>query len=222
MRVLAFDTALGAGSVALVDDGVCVARRIEPRPRALVERLIPMIEDCLAEASADYQSLDLIAATVGPGTFAGLRIGVAVARGLSLATGVPAAGVGSLEALARGALHKVADGGSVVAVIDGRRGQVYLQPFRNEAGALVALDDPAAVDVDEAAARLPEADGIIVGSGAPLIDATGALRVLSDETAIDAAAVAALAASRPIPRVPPRPLYLRAPDAKLPAGAVPG
>ncbi|MBI1179081.1 MAG: tRNA (adenosine(37)-N6)-threonylcarbamoyltransferase complex dimerization subunit type 1 TsaB, partial [Alphaproteobacteria bacterium] len=138
MRVLAFDTALGAGSVAVVADGSCLARRDEPRPRALAERLLPMIEETLAEAGLGYGDLDLIAVTVGPGTFAGLRIGVAAARGLSLATGVPAAGVTSLEALAFAALPDLGEGETVVAAVDGRRGQLYRQAFEKRGGALAA------------------------------------------------------------------------------------
>jgi tRNA threonylcarbamoyladenosine biosynthesis protein TsaB len=180
-----------------------------------------MIEEALALAGLGYRDLDLIAVTVGPGTFAGLRIGVAVARGLGVATGVPVAGVTSLEALAQGALSRSTPGGAIVAAIDGRRGQLYLQSFR--AGAVLApLDQPAAVDLDDLAARLPSGPGIIAGSGAALAAlAAPHLTGLPDSAAIDAADVAALAVSRPIPAGPPRPLYLRAPDAKLPGGVSP-
>jgi tRNA threonylcarbamoyladenosine biosynthesis protein TsaB len=218
MRVLAFDTSLGGGSVAIMAGGVCLARIVESQPRALVERLLPMIEEALATAGLGYADLDLIAVTVGPGTFAGLRIGVAVARGLGVATGVPVAGVTSLEALAQGVLSRAAPGEAIVAAIDGRRGQLYLQSFR--AGpALAPLDQPAAVDLENLAARLPAGPGIVAGSGAAIAAvAAPHLRALPDSAAINAADVAALAASRPVPAGPPRPLYLRAPDAKLPGG----
>jgi tRNA threonylcarbamoyladenosine biosynthesis protein TsaB len=221
MRVLAFDTSLGGGSVALVADGECLARAVETQPRALVERLLPMIEDVLARAGTRYADLDLIAVTVGPGTFAGLRIGVAAARGLGVATGVPVAGVTSLEALAQGALPRAGAGQPLVAAIDGRRGQLYVQAFR--AGpALEPLGAPAAVDLDDLAAWLPAGPGVVAGSGAAIAAAAApGLAVLDGAAVIDAACVAALAASRPLPSAPPRPLYLRAPDAKLPGGAPP-
>ncbi len=217
MRVLAFDTSLGGGSVAVMDGGACLARAVEDRPRALVERLVPMIEQALAEAGLGYRDLDLIATTVGPGTFAGLRIGVAVARGLGVATGVKVAGVTTLEALAQGALGGVPAGGTIVSAIDGRRGQLYLQPFR--AGAVPEpLAEPAAIDLADLPALLPR-DGIAVGSGAALaFNAAPRLAAPAGYDVIDAVHVAALAAARPVPSSPPRPLYLRAPDAKLPGG----
>ncbi|MEN3975436.1 tRNA (adenosine(37)-N6)-threonylcarbamoyltransferase complex dimerization subunit type 1 TsaB [Emcibacter sp. SYSU 3D8] len=220
MRVLAFDTSLGGGSVALVDGNVCLARADEDRPRALVERLLPMIEQVLAEAGIRYADLDLIATTIGPGTFAGLRIGVAAARGLGVATGVKVAGITSLEALAQGAAGKVPDGGTVVAAIDGRRGQLYLQSFR--LGPVVAaLSEPAAVDLERLADHLPPGPGYVVGSGAAVAAAAlSGLEVLAGHEIIDAVDVAALAAARPLPSAPPRPLYLRPPDAKLPGGRV--
>ena len=219
MRVLAFDTSLGGGSVALVAGGACLARADEDRPRALVERLLPMIEQVLERAGLGYGDLDLIATTVGPGTFAGLRIGVAVARGLGVATGIKVAGVTRLEALAQGALAESPAGGTIVAAIDGRRGQLYLQPFR--AGPVPEpLAEPAAVDVGDLPAILPRA-GIAVGSGAAIAAAASpGLAVLAGHDVIDAVHVAAIAAARPAPSAPPRPLYLRAPDAKLPGGQV--
>ncbi|MGE0665386.1 MAG: tRNA (adenosine(37)-N6)-threonylcarbamoyltransferase complex dimerization subunit type 1 TsaB [Sphingomonadales bacterium] len=217
MRVLAFDTSLGGGSVALTEAGSCLARANEDRPRALVERLLPMIEGVLRQAGVRYVDLDLIATTVGPGTFAGLRIGVAVARGLGVATGVRTAGVTSLEALAQGALAEAAPGATIVAAIDGRRGQLYLQPFR--AGpVLESLSAPRAVDVEELPAMLPKT-GLAVGSGAAIAAAAApGLAVLSGHDRIDAVHVAAIAASLPPSSLPPRPLYLRPPDAKLPGG----
>lgn len=222
MRVLAFDTSLGGGSVALVAGGVCLARADEDRPRALVERLLPMIEQVLAEAGLRYADLDLIATTVGPGTFAGLRIGVAVARGLGVATGVKVAGVTSLEALAHAAMGMAPEGGAVVAAIDGRRGQLYVQSFR-ACAVLEPVSEPAAVDLGDLAGQLPRGRGVVVGSGAAVAaSAAPGLLPLPGYDIIDAVHVAAIAASRPPPSAPPRPLYLRAPDAKLPGGLVAG
>jgi tRNA threonylcarbamoyladenosine biosynthesis protein TsaB len=220
MRVLAFDTSLGGGSVAVTDGDRLLAAVAEPQPRALVERLLPMIEQALAAAGLSYAALDRIGVTVGPGTFAGLRIGVAAARGLAVATGVPAVGVTSLEALAHGVRAEVDPDETLIAAIDGRRGQLYLQAFRLAAGGAAALAPPAAVDLADLPARFPPGPGAIVGSGAvaALAAAPPGYRAVA-RTTIDAADVAALAAALPLPAHPPRPLYLRAPDARLPGAA---
>ena len=147
MNLLAFDTALGRGSVAVVVDGRVAAQRIEHEPRALAERLVPMIEETLEAAGESYQSMDRLAVTVGPGTFTGTRIGVATARGLGLATGLPVIGISTLEALAA-AVDAVDVGASIAAAIDARRGQVYLQIFLRTADGIEPVREPAAVDLD--------------------------------------------------------------------------
>jgi len=100
VRILAFDTALGACSAAVWADGLVLARAFEPRSRGHAEALLPMIEAVLAEAGLRLDALDRLAVTVGPGSFAGTRVGLAAARGLALATGLPLVGVTTLEAVA--------------------------------------------------------------------------------------------------------------------------
>lgn len=210
MIVLGLDTCLNACSVAVLEGETVLAFRSETMARGHQERLAPMAQAVMAEAGISFDRLERIGATVGPGSFTGLRVGVAFAKGLASALSVPAVGVGALEALG-------AEGfGLVAAVIDARRDQVYLQLFDDGA----PLMAPDVLPLGTAAARLVElAMGrplTLVGSGAPLLaDAAPGARVIMPD-GCDARQVARLAATRA--PTPIRPLYLRAPDAKLPGG----
>lgn len=209
MIVLGLDTCLSACSCAVLQDGRVLARASEPMARGHQERLAPLVRETMGHAGLGFSHLDRIGVTVGPGSFTGLRVGLAFAKGLGEALGVPVVGVGALEALA--AAEPV---GLTFAVIDARRDQVYLQAFRDGA----ALMAPDALPVETAAARLAEfysgEPAVLVGSGGPLL-----AEVLPDVRLVpadgcDPEAVARIAASRA--PTPPRPLYLRAPDARLP------
>src|SRR3954469_5612836 len=102
MNILALDTAGAACSVAVLRGVVVAASRSEPMARGHSEALMPMIRAAMRDAALEFDALDLIAATVGPGAFTGIRIGLAAARGLALAAGKPAVGVTSFEAVAEG------------------------------------------------------------------------------------------------------------------------
>jgi len=174
------------------------------------ERLAPLTAELMAEAGLAFSDLQRIGVTVGPGSFTGLRVGLAFAKGLGAARDIPVVGLGVLETLAAG------QPGLVFAVMDAKRGQLYLQAF--EGGA--PLMAPDALELGTAAARLAELAGgrpaTLVGPGAALLaDALPQAQVLALDHP-DPVAVAHLAAVRSV--VPPRPLYLRAPDAKLPGG----
>jgi tRNA threonylcarbamoyladenosine biosynthesis protein TsaB len=211
MIVLGLDTCLGACSVAVLDGERVLAHLTEPMTRGHQERLAPMAQAAMGQAGVAFADLQRIGATVGPGSFTGLRVGVAFAKGLASALAAPAVGVGALEALAASAP------GLVAAVIDARRDQVYLQVF--EGGE--ALMAPDVLPLGTAAARLAElAMGralTLVGSGAPLLAESAPGAAVQVPEGCDARVVARLAAARP--PTPIRPLYLRAPDAKLPARA---
>ncbi|MFI4964443.1 MAG: tRNA (adenosine(37)-N6)-threonylcarbamoyltransferase complex dimerization subunit type 1 TsaB [Caulobacterales bacterium] len=209
MPILGLDTCLSACSVAVLDGGRVLASAREVMARGHQERLAPMARTVMAEAGLAFDRLDRIAVTVGPGSFTGLRVGIAFAKGLALALDRPTVGVGTLEALAAEA------DGLVFPVIDARRGQLYLQAFEDGR----ALMAPDALGAEAAAGRLGELSRgrpfTLVGSGAPLLaDLAGLAEVVPAEGA-DARHVARLAAARA--PGPLRPLYLRAPDAKLPA-----
>lgn len=208
MIVLGLDTCLSACSVAVLDGPRVLAHACEVMARGHQERLAPMARAVVAEAGLDFADLDRVAATVGPGSFTGLRVGVAFAKGLAAALDVPSVGVGALEALAAEAE------GLSAAVIDARRDQVYLQVF-DDGEALMAPD---VLPLGVASARLAELTAgrplSLVGSGAPLLaPARPDARVLTPE-GCDARQVARLATART--PAPLRPLYLRAPDARLP------
>ena len=213
MIVLALDTCLNACSAAVLEDGRVLARRVEPMARGHQERLAPLVAEVLAEADLPFDRLDRVGVTVGPGSFTGLRVGLAFAKGLGQALAIPVIGIGVLEALAEPLAQEP---GTVFAVLEAKRGQVYLQAFSGSA----ALMAPDALAVEVAAARLIElarsGPVTLVGTGADhLSDAAPAARVIFADHA-EPEAVARLAAAKA--PVPPRPLYLRAPDAKLPGG----
>jgi tRNA threonylcarbamoyladenosine biosynthesis protein TsaB len=168
-----------------------------------------MAQQVMAEAGLAFGRLDRIAVTVGPGSFTGLRVGIAFAKGLAFALDRPAVGIGTLEALAAEAE------GLVFPAIDARRSQLYLQAFEDGR----ALMAPDALTAEVAAARLAELSQgrsfTLVGSGAALLAGFApAAKVIATDAA-DARVVARLAAARE--PAPLRPLYLRAPHAKLPA-----
>lgn len=209
--ILALDTCLSACSVAILDGDRVLAARSEHMPRGHQERLAPLVRELMTEAGAQFPALTRLGVTVGPGSFTGLRVGLAFAKGLSAALSIPAVGVGTLEAMAYGRE------GFVAAILDARREQVYVQLFGDGA----ALMAPDALTAADAAARIAElyagGPATLVGSGAPLVEG-----VLSDATIVvpdgpDPVAIARLAARGPAPAHSPRPLYLRAPDAKLPS-----
>jgi tRNA threonylcarbamoyladenosine biosynthesis protein TsaB len=207
--ILGLDTCLATCSVAVLDGGRVLAHASEAMARGHQERLAPMAAEVMEEAGLPFSGLDRIGVTVGPGSFTGLRVGVAFAKGLALALDRPAVGVGALEAMA-------ADlPGLVFPAIDARRGQLYLQAFE-DGHALMAPD---ALTAGDAAARILEL-GLgraftLIGSGAPLLAGVSPFSRILESGGADARTVARLAAERA--PAPLKPLYLRAPDAKLPA-----
>ena len=202
MTVLVIDTCLGACQVGRFDAGRMLAGLSEPMERGHQERLAPMAAEVMAGAS--FAELEKIVVTIGPGSFTGLRVGLAFAKGVQLATGAPLAGVGTLAALAASAE------GVAAGVIDARRGLVYVQAF--EVGR--ALDAPDIVPIAEAARRLAALrDLTLVGPGAHLLAAELPSAKLDPRPAPDLAALGRLAeTAEPVADL--RALYLRAPDAK--------
>lgn len=222
MRVLALDTCLASCSAALVDDGVVLAWRQEPMRRGHAERIVPMVQDVMADAGADWRSLDLIAVTVGPGSFTGVRVGLAAARGFALVAGRPLAGVTTLEALAAEVQDRRLAGRALKVVLDARRGQLYVQDFL---APLQKAGPP--VLADRLTVAQPQGPCLVIGDGAgALADTVG---IETDDTALlpDARAVALCAARRhaqggvALPATMPEPIYLRAADARRPEDVAP-
>lgn len=210
MRVLVLDTALGACQAALLEGEGRVWVRSEPMSKGHQERLAPMTAELMAERGVGWSDVDRIGVTVGPGSFTGLRVGLAFAKGLSLALRLPCVGVGTLAALAASAPPAE---GVTAAVIDARRDRVYLQAFRDGA----PLDAPAVLEIEAATALLRAlgraAPVRLVGPGAALL-AHAVEGGWVHAEAPDPAAVARLAAAQPAPVGRPAPLYLREPDAR--------
>ncbi len=215
--ILAMDAAGAACSAALWRDGRVVAGRFEPMRRGHAERLVPMIEAVMADAAMAYADLDRLAVTLGPGGFTGVRIGLATARGLSLATGRPLVGVSNFLVLAAAAKAEAPADGSLVATIDAKRRDLYLQVFGPD---LRPRGEPCAILPAALAAALPPGPLLLVGDGAaqaaPALAAAGrAFDLARAPTVVDAARLAELVASQGSALAaggPIAPLYLRPPD----------
>ncbi len=213
MRVLAFDTTTAACSVALWCDGVIEGALCDPMVHGQAEALVPNIERVLAKAGHDYSAIDRIAVTVGPGSFTGVRVGLATARGLAVATGCPIVGLATTEVLAQEAAGS-GNGLPVAVAIDARRAEVYLQCF-DETGR--ALDEVVCLLPEAAAQYLDDQAWHLVGDGtARLVPFLGQSVQESALGVPNAAVLAAIAAARPVPDHTPGPLYVRPPDAVLP------
>ena len=179
----------------------------------------------MAEAGLDYPALDAIAVTRGPGGFTGVRIGLATARGLALACGVPLVGLTNFEAVVSGVATDEAEGRSVAVALDSKRHEIYLQAFDSEHEVLSA---PGLIAPEDVAAFLPSGPLLLVGDAAERL-----LESLSDRDCrlsaapglSDAGRIAALAAARPLPGAgapQPAPLYLHAPDVTKPTASLRG
>lgn len=205
MRQLVIDSASEACSVALIADGRVVDRRHEVIGRGHAERLVPLIAEL-----DDGGRADMILVGCGPGSFAGVRIGVAAARGLALGWQVPVHGFSTLALVAAGASDEIAASGGGLVVMEGGHGQWFVQPFAADlsprAGVRSLLPDDAVL----------VKDALVVGNRAePFVARRGSGRAVSSLP--DAAAVIGLPGSALFGD--PSPIYGRAPDAK-PMGAV--
>jgi tRNA threonylcarbamoyladenosine biosynthesis protein TsaB len=199
---LVIDTCLSACQVGLFDAGRMLAGASEAMERGHQERLAPMAAEVMA--GADFGDVDKIAVTIGPGSFTGLRVGLAFAKGLRLATGAPLAGIGTLEALAASADRAAA------GVIDARRGFVYVQAF--ERGR--ALAEPDIAPLADAARGLSLLENLtLVGPGTPLLADALPAAAIDPRGAPDLIVLGRLAEAASA-AVDLRPFYLRAPDAR--------
>lgn len=217
MITLAFDTCLDACSVALVDgaQNTVLASRHVLMNRGQAEALFPLIDETVKEAGLAPTDLEQIAVTCGPGTFTGVRIGVAAARGLALSSNLPVVGLTSLQAIALCTVASQAPSKPVASVIDARRDELYLGLYGPD-GTIVRA--PVAVPLADAAAQLGQEAYVLAGSGARLIADQLPHCTLSPNPDLPEARLwAPMAAQMPAEATPPLPIYLRAPDAKPPA-----
>ena len=215
MRVLAIDTALEICAAAVLDTAAGVlGRESLPMVRGHAEALMPLIGRVMAQSRLDFADLDRIAVTVGPGSFTGLRVGVAAARGIALAAGKPAVGLTTLAAYA--APHVAADDKiPLLTVIDARNDQVYMQLFG--AGGRTIIK-PRIAGVKEAVKAASGGPARIAGTGVDLVMAawpSGQPQPpLVDGARGPAIEWVAHLGAAAIEAAPPKPLYLRAPDAR--------
>ena len=211
MKLLAVDTALGACSVALIEEECVLAHRHQLMDRGHAEALAPMVEDAMRGTA--FAELDRLAVTTGPGTFTGQRVGLAFMRGLRVALCRPLIGITTLAAMAEAA--KVETGLThAIALHDARRDEIYFE--------VDGLLPPAVLPFNQAVQVLCGLPGdapiALAGTAASrACDALAKRFVLSSVRQPDALWVARLAAKAEGTGAAPRPLYLRAPDAKLPA-----
>lgn len=202
--LLAFDTSSTVCTAALFDgSGRCIGCADEEIGRGHAERLVPMIAELLQGRSADH-----ILVGVGPGSFTGIRVGIAAAHGLAIGWGAEIRGMSSLGLLAVGAASEA----DVAAAVTGGHGELFVQQFARETfepSASVANAPPAA------AARLISAQ-LVVGSGArQLVEARG----WGEAREARISAANALQLPSALQNLDPKPIYARAPDARIPEAA---
>jgi len=200
MRTLVIDSASEACTVALFDDARLADHRHEVIGRGHAERLVPLIAEL-----ADGGRADELAVGCGPGSFAGVRIGVAAARALALGWGVPVRGFSTLALIAAGAADELADAGGALVVTEGGHGQWFVQSFDADLtprGAVRSLLPDAAVALDDVLVIGNRAEAFVARRGPGR-----ALPMLPDARGFAALPETALFDD-------PSPIYGRAPDAK--------
>ncbi len=218
MRILAIDTALGACSAVLFDTVTNQPLAIQSvdMNRGHAEALIPLVERVMKAADVKFDAIDRIATTIGPGSFTGLRVGIAAARGFALACQKPAVGISTLDALSAPYASEN-ETVPVVSAIDARHGNIYLHMVGAGGRMLVA---PRIAGLQEAIRAVALGLVRIVGSGATILanhwpfQEVPAPLLVDPRPAPDVIWVARLGAAADPERATPRPLYLRPPDAR--------
>ncbi len=223
-QVAGLDTATDDVSVAVLKDGEVVDERLVPKPEGgrprHAEALLVELEGAVG-AAGGWEAVDRLAAGIGPGSFTGLRVGLATARAIAQALGMPVVPVGTLAALAAGIAEAAGEGRSLLAVLDARRGQVF-----------AALFGPGGEEIWEPLVAAPEelAERVEALPDSPLAGGSGALRFRGE---LEATGAEVLPDSSPAHRVWARnvcrlavdgphsepeaiqPIYLRPPDAQV-------
>ncbi|MCV0395810.1 MAG: tRNA (adenosine(37)-N6)-threonylcarbamoyltransferase complex dimerization subunit type 1 TsaB [Rhizobiaceae bacterium] len=212
MILLAIDTAANLCATCLYDTGAgrSFARREADIGTGHAELLMDQVADCLNEAGVAYGGLGRVGVSVGPGSFTGVRIGVAAARGLALALKIPAVGVSTLAALAHDA-RRVHETRPVLSVIDAKRDQFYVALHDADGREAVS---PFIATLDEARGLARSDETVLTGSGAELVAGGRTLTIASHARTAPVGAYARLAALAAPPFERPKPLYLRTADAK--------
>lgn len=213
-RVLAIDAALGACSVCVAEANRLLPLAMDSEEMATghAEALMPMIARVMAQVEGGFASLERVAVTIGPGSFTGLRIGIAAARGIGLAAGIPVVGVSTLSAYAA-PLINAEEAGIIAVGIDARHGAIFFQAF-TATGRTIVL--PRVISVKEAGRAIGSGPVRLAGSGAAALAiesmALGLKASIADmRSAPDSLWVARLGLAADPAAAPARPLYLRPP-----------
>ncbi len=213
--ILAIDTSFGpvGGALLTLAGDVVASFEADNLAGTQAETLPPLVAEMFATSGASFKQLDRVAVTVGPGAFTGVRVGLAFAKGLRLATGAANLGVTTLECLAAQVARDV-PGHAVGVAIDAKRSEVYAQAFD---ASVSPLTDAVAVAVESAAPAFRKALAqpfVLTGSGAALL---GLDARIVEAGRVDAKLLARRMTTADPARYPATPAYLRAPDAKLPS-----
>ena len=222
MIILAIDTALGAVAACVYDaegGSVVSAERIFLE-RGHAEALVPLLDRVVSQVDGGFDSIARVVVTTGPGSFTGIRVGVAGARAVGLARGIEVVGISTLAAFAAPLLGS--GGARVASVIDARHGNVCFECF--DAGGAV-VHEAALLRAGEAAERLGDAVTLLAGSGANLvaIEAWSQCRkaeLRGEFVSPDIAFVARLGAVADPAEAPPSPFYLKGADVTLASGSL--
>ena len=225
MLILAIDTALDACAAAVLDTsaGKIIAQESQPMKRGHAEALMPLLARVMKASGVAFAAVDRIAATTGPGSFTGLRVGLSAARGIALAAGKPVVGVTTLTAYAAPIVSEDR-GHPVISAIDARHDHVYYQVLGGDGSSLVK---PKVAPIAEALEASRFGSPFLVGNAAQILagrwpaDAPPPFQI-DQQAAPDITWVAWMGAAVDPERAPARPYYLRAPDAKPPKDPLQG
>jgi tRNA threonylcarbamoyl adenosine modification protein YeaZ len=220
MRILAIDTSCGACSAAVFDglSRAALSRRSEPMAHGQAEALGPMVEAVMGESDGGFAALGRVVVAVGPGSFTGIRIGLAMGRAIGLTLSVPVVGVSTLVAFAAPLLDEPQPG-VIVSAVDARHGSVYFQVYESTGRPLFS---PRVASFRDAARAIGGGPARIAGDGAQAL-ALEAQRAGTVCEALggafpDIVAIARVGLAANPEDWPARPLYVKPPDAK-PANA---
>ena len=219
MRILAFETSAKAAGAALLQDGMLLGEYMQNSGQTHSRTIMQMAQDLLRNCDLTANDVDAVACAAGPGSFTGIRIGLAAAKGFAWGRNIPLVGISTLEAMAR--TVAVADG-VYCAAMDARRNQVYTALFLVENGAFRRLMDDSAISVEELGQKLSELNGpkYLVGDGAVLChthlsETVAGLQLLPEHLRMQRAAGTALLAweqlqaGAVVPAAEVNPNYLR-------------
>jgi tRNA threonylcarbamoyladenosine biosynthesis protein TsaB len=219
MLILALDTSMAACSVCVydTDKSLVIGANQQFMDRGQAEALAPMVQDAMKMAGVGFADLNRIAVTTGPGTFTGVRIGLAMARGLGVALNIPIIGINSLAAIAA---NETVKNIPIVIAVDARAGEIYFASYDQSGHEVTA---PVVVALAEAHKFMPSHSVRMLGTAAEML-----LQKLGNHPHLRSDAgdlpiaknFVRLAAGIPASDFPPEPLYLRAPDVKPQAAKI--